>query len=475
MGRLNFESQLSLRVSLVSLFVCSTWSHCSWVFSFRDFFLLLCSCVFCLPLVTFCFTGSKLTIMARSNARLVRFGFFALLLILSAYILSKGSSTSYSVSPASKQQTANTNTNANANANDNNKVPVSNKEDASLLKAQDGSSSADTKKVVSGEKVKAAFVTLARNSDVWEILGSIKQIEDRFNHNYAYDWVFLNDEEFSEEFKRETSRLVSGTTHYGLIPHDQWSFPDWIDTQKAAETRERMRQQQVIYGDSISYRHMCRYESGFFFRHPIMQQFDYYWRVEPGIKIFCDVDYDIFKFMSDNDYEYSFTISLPEYVTTIPTLWETTRSFIKEHPSYLHQNNLMDWVSDDGGLTYNGCHFWSNFEIGKLSFWNSPAYLEYFEYLDKAGGFFYERWGDAPIHSIAVALFMDKSKVHFFDNIGYFHNPFHNCPVNEKIRLDKKCACNPNDDVTWKNYFCNNKFYKLQGLKKPEGWERYGD
>merc|ERR1712007_284326 len=105
--------------------------------------------------------------------------------------------------------------------------------------------------------------------------------------------------------------------------------------------------------------------------------------------------------------------SLPEYQATIPTLWETTKHFLKEYPQYLHPNNFMDWLSDDGGVTYNGCHFWSNFEIGKLDFWGSDAYLAYFDYLDKAGGFFYERWGDAPVHSIAVGLFMDEQKIHF--------------------------------------------------------------
>lgn len=411
--------------------------------------------------------------MARSNARLVRFGFFALLLILSAYILSKGSSTSYTV-----QQSAGAKTNANTNANA--QVGSAKKEaavkDDSTKNANGQTPPPQTgKKQFPSDKVKATFVTLARNSDVWEVLGSIRQIEDRFNRNFGYDWVFLNDEEFTEEFKRETTRLISGTTHYGLIPKEQWSFPEWIDTEKAAQTRERMRQEGVIYGDSISYRHMCRYESGFFFRHPLMEQFDYYWRVEPGVKIFCDIDYDIFKFMHDNDYEYSYTISLPEYGATIPTLWETTKNFIKENPQYLNKNNFMDWLSDDGGVSYNGCHFWSNFEIGKLDFWRSEAYLSYFEYLDKAGGFFYERWGDAPVHSIAVGLFMDKEKIHFFDDLGYYHVPFNNCPVNEQIRLERNCACNPNDDVTWKNYFCNNKYYKLKGLTKPAGWEKYGD
>ena len=94
---------------------------------------------------------------------------------------------------------------------------------------------------------------------------------------------------------------------------------------------------------------------------------------------------------------------------TIPTLWDTTK-FIEKNPQYLAQNNLMDWVSDDKGQTYNGCHFWSNFEIGSLAFWRSEAYRKYFEHLDKAGGFFYERWGDAPVHSIAAALFLPREK-----------------------------------------------------------------
>lgn len=26
--------------------------------------------------------------------------------------------------------------------------------------------------------------------------------------------------------------------------------------------------------------------------------------------------------------------------------------------------------------------------------------------------FFYERWGDAPVHSIAATLFLDRSRIH---------------------------------------------------------------
>jgi alpha 1,2-mannosyltransferase len=109
---------------------------------------------------------------------------------------------------------------------------------------------------------------------------------------------------------------------------------------------------------------------------------------------------------------------------TIPTLWDTTKEFIKEHPEYLPEDNLMEWVSNDGGETYNLCHWWSNFEIARVGFWQSEAYTAYVDALDRAGGFYYERWGDAPVHSIAAALFLKKDEVHFFQSVGYRHEPF---------------------------------------------------
>jgi alpha 1,2-mannosyltransferase len=208
-----------------------------------------------------------------------------------------------------------------------------------------------------GERVNATFVTLARNSDLWEISRSIRQVEDRFNRQYNYDWVFLNDKPFDETFKNVTTSLVSGKTHYGQIPEEHWSFPPFIDTDKAKKAREDMGQRKVIYGDSVSYRHMCRFESGFFFRHELMNKFEYYWRVEPSIELFCDISYDPFKLMKDHGKKYSFVLSLYEYVETIPTLWNSVLSFMKEHPEHIVEDNSMDFLSDDDGKTYNHCHF----------------------------------------------------------------------------------------------------------------------
>src|SRR5271154_5443038 len=57
-------------------------------------------------------------------------------------------------------------------------------------------------------------------------------------------------------------------------------------------------------------RHMCRYNSGFFFRHPLLLKYAWYWRVEPDIAFYCSMPYDPFTFMRENDKVYSFVMSL---------------------------------------------------------------------------------------------------------------------------------------------------------------------
>jgi alpha 1,2-mannosyltransferase len=109
-------------------------------------------------------------------------------------------------------------------------------------------------------------------------------------------------------------------------------------------------------------------------------------------------------------------------------------AFAAAHPEYLEPDNALSFISDDGGRSWNTARtcpaslisllflyfnlpwrlhpdFWSNFEIGSLDFFRSEAYSAYFDHLDQAGGFFYERWGDAPVHSIAACLFLKPEEM----------------------------------------------------------------
>ncbi|KAJ6456595.1 glycosyltransferase family 15 protein [Mycena vitilis] len=312
-------------------------------------------------------------------------------------------------------------------------------------------------------RANATFVILARNTDLDNTVRSVREVEDRFNTRHHYPFVLLNDEPFTDEFKRRVSAVASGPVEYGLVPRDHWLQPDWIDEDKATKGREQLVSENVIYGGSVSYRNMCRFNSGFFFRHPLVQKYRWYWRIEPDVHFHCDVNFDPFLFMQDRGKVYGFTITMYEFDKTIPSLWGHVKDFIKLHPEHVAKDNAMGFMSDDGGETYNRCHFWSNFEIADMHFWRSPAYTAFFEYLDSKGGFYYERWGDAPVHSIAAGIFANKDQIHFFEEIGYEHNPYTHCPKDPQMWERGKCGCDPARSFDYDGYSCMRQWDRFVG------------
>jgi alpha 1,2-mannosyltransferase len=150
----------------------------------------------------------------------------------------------------------------------------------------------------------ATLVMLASNSDVNGAVQSVYEMEARFNHKYNYPWIFLNNEEFSDEFKScaptrfslclriltlvtknisRVSILMSGPVYFGQIPEDHWHQPPWIDEAKATEERLKMIDDGIGRSESVPcailhllpcapvvltsvrllrYRNMCRFFSG---------------------------------------------------------------------------------------------------------------------------------------------------------------------------------------------------------------------
>ncbi|KAL0074930.1 nucleotide-diphospho-sugar transferase, partial [Phycomyces blakesleeanus] len=303
----------------------------------------------------------------------------------------------------------------------------------------------------------------------------------RFNRKYGYPYVFLNDVPFTKEFKIAVTALTNAPIKFGLIPEEMWSIPDWVDEPKVHEQLADYEARNILYGGSLSYRHMCRFNSGWFYRHPLLKNYDYYWRVEPGVHFYCDLNYDPFKYMQDNGKEYGFTITLQEIPQTIPTLWDHTMKFA--HANNIDTSFLSFFGSPDGG--YNMCHFWSNFEIASLKLWRDDRYQAYYDYLDSTGNFFYERWGDAIVHSLAAGLFLNKTQVHFFNDIGYKHDIFTHC-IDDGIYGNCMCpesvtnfdemwgSCLPNwkefpeQGRQWNFYENGTQIYNNQVYSKPE-------
>ncbi|KAI5960366.1 KTR4 [Candida pseudojiufengensis] len=284
----------------------------------------------------------------------------------------------------------------------------------------------------------ATIIALVRNEELSKIGQSIRRLQKSFNSKFNYPYTFINDQPFTDKFKKRILKYTEkAPVEFVQIPPQLWDKPNDIDTNKESKNMQILYDHDVAYAKKGSYHNMCRFYSGQFYNVPELQKYKYYWRIEPHVQFYSDITYDVFKYMESTEKIYGFTISLYDIDESLKSLWPNTLKYLNmdNNYKYVNPNGSFQWLVENlqnpkknkvaGG--YSTCHFWSNFEIGDMDFFRSEAYNNWFKYLDSTGNFYYERWGDAPIHSIGVSLFADKSKIHWFRDLGYSHDPYYHC------------------------------------------------
>jgi hypothetical protein len=67
------------------------------------------------------------------------------------------------------------------------------------------------------------------------------------------------------------------------VPPEHWNTPEWIDEDRYMDSLDWLGMIGVGKAWIPSYRNMCRWNSGFFYKHPKLSDYDFYWRVEPDV------------------------------------------------------------------------------------------------------------------------------------------------------------------------------------------------
>lgn len=130
--------------------------------------------------------------------------------------------------------------------------------------------------------------------------------------------------------------------------------------------------------------------------------------------------------MIDHNKTYGFTIAVKELKETVPNIFRYASAYKRinnltskglwemfvepepedkvdpeDDPNY--KAPIPGNILEDGGNLpdidgeamegekYNMCHFWSNFEIARLDWFRSKEYEDFFQMMDRSGGFWMER------------------------------------------------------------------------------------
>lgn len=116
----------------------------------------------------------------------------------------------------------------------------------------------------------------------------MRQVEDRFNRRFRYQWTFMNDLPFSADFIKYATGMASGPVEFVQIPKKHWDVPNDLNKTLMVDGMQKLVDANIIYGRSISYRKMCRFNSGFFYEQEVLNKFDWYWRVRCSPRRFSE-------------------------------------------------------------------------------------------------------------------------------------------------------------------------------------------
>jgi len=220
----------------------------------------------------------------------------------------------------------------------------------------------------------------------------------------------------------------------------------------------------------LPYRHMCRMQT-FTQYHPLLAGFEYYMRLDDDGEMLGVMPYDPFTLMQKTGKDLGWVIAEQEWIsceTQLSTHLRFYRDGLKrgaqlQQPPYTpppayqygigqrgyeldmeeewnieraivrNEGNLSDPLhkapvapsslvtgSDlwDDNVVY---YFYNNFEVGRLSFWRDHRVRRFFQYIDTSHGTYRWRWGDAPIRSAAIQLFMPTDRIAYLTDIRYKH------------------------------------------------------
>ncbi|GMG19689.1 unnamed protein product [Ambrosiozyma monospora] len=400
----------------------------------------------------------------------------------------------------------------------------------------------------------ATLYMFATDADLELVLKSVANFEKRFNYRYNYDWVLLtppdqpqpqpqqekekepeqgqdqgedvsgisNDSDsdsdndsvvdvtvddddgigsrqktlYSKGFKEKVANLCSGKVTFGTIPSNYWNSYDdifEIDEKKLLNCMNRLSSEQVSFPDSMFLRMKFRFHAGFLPRMKVMNDYKFYWRVEPDAMLDCDQERDPFGVMQTRGKKYGFNMALSEDKKTVRSLWKMTMKFFEIlNPDFKEtENSALNFVQYDRtskksfDAHFNLCRYWTESEIVELDFLRSLPYTKFFNYLDETGNFFYERWSDGIVRTVAVSFMVGADQIQYFDNTGYnLANPYVNlwnlknnpgyggtqsCPSDHQLRRWLHCQCNKRSDVTFRPWSCVPTFFRGLDLPFPEG------
>lgn len=134
-------------------------------------------------------------------------------------------------------------------------------------------------------------------------------------------------------------------------------------------------------------------------------------RLDDDAQVRSPITRDLFADMIDGRAVYGLRTTVPEYLTCAVGLGAAVKEWAD-----LHQKEDFAHFCLPSEMVYN------NFFVANVAWFLSPEYQSLMAHIHKKEGIFTSRWGDAPIHTMALNFLLpDRKRILVWDDFEYAH------------------------------------------------------
>jgi hypothetical protein len=266
---------------------------------------------------------------------------------------------------------------------------------------------------------------------VADLQGALESLDERFNNRYGYPVVVFHSIDAFDPHSPPLTEAQQTSLRAGsrsTLIFAALNFTEYAAAPGAAGAPA------LVYGKSMGYRHMCRFFAGLIAHHPALAEFDFYWRLDSDSRLSENVRYDVFAQLPCHGWRYTYAQTACDAPGVTAGLWQTVASHYAQLTrggdlavrltGILTEHGTCDHSEEAGaqGPAWNNVIFYNNWEIVDLSWLRSAEYADFFAAVDAAGGFYTNRWGDAPVRTLLVHALLAPEEIHRFSYFRFRHD-----------------------------------------------------
>jgi hypothetical protein len=208
-----------------------------------------------------------------------------------------------------------------------------------------------------------------------------------------------------------------------LLGTSYWQIPEWLAGDDPATW---------LYPQfTVGYRHMIRWyaiKMWHFFRELNTQlgcNYRFIMRMDEESFLHSPIEYDLFGFMSQNNYQYAYRLCSYEMADM--------RNIMNNYTHLMRYNRTKGgkrW-REKRGFNKASCGFYNNWFIGELELFMQDDVQHFLNWIDRESYMYRRRTNDLVIQTATVLTFVDQTRIHRFLDWTYEHftmDKTTNCP-----------------------------------------------